>query len=372
MPYSNSGTISNFEATQHVTEKVRCSSCGAIFEAKCEEKCGGKYDSSVSSIIAILHYMASTPYYRLEKIQRQLMSPMPRSVQCQLMEELANTLLPVWLAMMGFAQTCKLFYADDTRGKVISLMRENMQLSKSERKGIFTTGIIAENDNAQAVLFFTGRKHSGENLSALLEKAPPGLVPQVMSDALSSNNLAAKIEYIKLLSLIHGRRNFIDLEMIFKEESEFILKKIAKVYKHEAHTKDTGMSDLERLQYHQEHSGPVMQEIKKWCNDKINNKEVEPNSSLGQAIKYIIKHWEGLTGFLREEGAPLDNNIIEQKLRTPVLNRKNWLFYHNESTALKTCEANNVNPFNYLEHIQKNAEKVKESPDQFLPWIVKF
>ena len=170
----------NFEATQHVTEKVRCSSCGAIFEAKCEEKCGGKYDSSVSSIIAILHYMASTPYYRLEKIQRQLMSPMPRSVQCQLMEELANTLLPVWLAMMGFAQTCKLFYADDTRGKVISLMRENMQLSKSERKGIFTTGIIAESDNAQAVLLFkscslslkTSRTASIRNLCCLAINPP--------------------------------------------------------------------------------------------------------------------------------------------------------------------------------------------------------
>lgn len=369
----------NFEATQHITEKVRCNSCGAIFEAKCEEKCSGKYDSSVSSILAILHYQASTPYYRLEKIQKQLMAPMPRSVQCQLMESLANNLLPVWKAMINFAQDCKFFYSDDTRGKVISLIRENMKLSKAERKGIFTTGIIAKDDKAQAVLFFTGRKHSGENLSDLLIDVPPGLVPQVMSDALSSNNLDQQIEYIKLLCLVHGRRNFLDLEEVFKQEVDFILQNIAIVYKNEKYIKDSGMDDAQRLKYHQEHSGAVMEKIYHWCEQKMNNKEIEPNSSLGQAIKYLLKHWEGLTGFLRHEGAALDNNEMEQKLRTPVLNRKNWLFYHNESTALmgdiilsvlKTCEVNNVNPFNYLEHVQKNAEQVKASPDQFLPWAV--
>jgi hypothetical protein len=36
---------------------------------------------------------------------------------------------------------------------------------------------------------------------------------------------------------------------------------------------------------------------------KIENKEVEPNSELGKAIDYFLKHWNGLTVFLRVVGA---------------------------------------------------------------------
>jgi hypothetical protein len=36
---------------------------------------------------------------------------------------------------------------------------------------------------------------------------------------------------------------------------------------------------------------------------------VEPNSGLGKAITYLLRHWKGLTAFLREAGAPLDNNV---------------------------------------------------------------
>jgi len=39
---------------------------------------------------------------------------------------------------------------------------------------------------------------------------------------------------------------------------------------------------------------------------------VEPNSGLGQAISYLLKHWEKLTLFLRQPGAPLDNSIVER------------------------------------------------------------
>ena len=71
-----------------------------------------------------------------------------------------------------------------------------------------------------------------------------------------------------------------------------------------------------RLAYHQTHSAPVMAGLKAWLREKIDGKHVEPNSGLGQAITYIFKHWEPLTLFLRQAGAPLDNNRCEQV--TPI------------------------------------------------------
>ncbi len=80
------------KATVHETEKTRCSACGKIFEADFAGKEGGKYDASAVAIIAIMHYHASIPFYRLEKLQKQLKTPVSRSVQWELMGKLAGVL----------------------------------------------------------------------------------------------------------------------------------------------------------------------------------------------------------------------------------------------------------------------------------------
>jgi len=72
------------------------------------------------------------------------------------------------------------------------------------------------------------------------------------------------------------------------------------------------MSDQQRLQFHQRQSGPKMDELKAWLTEQIDQHKVEPNSSLGEAISYMLKHWDKLTLFLREPGAPLDNNVCER------------------------------------------------------------
>jgi len=36
---------------------------------------------------------------------------------------------------------------------------------------------------------------------------------------------------------------------------------------------------------------------------------------LGAAISYLLKYWDRLTLFLRQPGAPLDNNVCETWIR---------------------------------------------------------
>jgi hypothetical protein len=36
---------------------------------------------------------------------------------------------------------------------------------------------------------------------------------------------------------------------------------------------------------------------------------------MGKAITYLLRHWKGLTAFLREAGAPLDNNLCNADCR---------------------------------------------------------
>ncbi|MEI7488007.1 MAG: IS66 family transposase [Chryseobacterium sp.] len=366
------------KATVHETEKFRCNACLAIFEANFEGKNAPKYDEGAHAIIAMLKYGASVPFYRLEKIQKHLHTPMPASTQWDLMENLGNHLYPIWQSLLKMAADGNKFFIDDTKAKVLALLKENKDQSP-ERKGIYTTGIISESDDRKIILYLTGRRHAGENIDRIIKERKNDKRAILMSDALSANNIS-DYDFIRSLCLSHGRRNFFDHGDKFKEACEFVIGKIAIVYKNDKHCKKNNLSPAERLKYHQEYSTESMSDLKKWCEETLNGKEIEPNSILSTEIKYLLNHWEGLTSFLRIEGAELDNNQLEQKLRLPVLNRKNWLFYKTELGALigdiicsflKTCEAANVNSFDYFVWVMKNKNLIKVSPDKFLPWEFK-
>jgi hypothetical protein len=70
-----------------------------------------------------------------------------------------------------------------------------------------------------------------------------------------------------------------------------------------------------------------MKTLREWMEAQFSQHFVEPNSGLGKAITYFLRHWKGLTAFLRDAGSPLDNNICERALKRAVLHRKNALFY---------------------------------------------
>ena len=140
------------------------------------------------------------------------------------------------------------------------------------------------------------------------------------------------------------------------------------------------MSWDERLKFHQEHSGPIMETFYGWLEEQFDEKKVEPNSSLGQAITYMLKHWKELTRFLHVKGAPLDNNILEQAIKRVILHRKNSLFYKTLHGAyigdmymslIHTCILAGGNPFDYLTQLQKHSSDVFKNPSQWMPWNYK-
>jgi transposase len=84
---------------------------------------------------------------------------------------------------------------------------------------------------------------------------------------------------------------------------------LGKVYGHDADAREQGLAPEERLRLHQQRSGPVMEELHRWLEAQFAERKVEPNSGLGKAITYLLRHWRPLTLFLRQAGAPLDNNL---------------------------------------------------------------
>ncbi len=185
----------------------------------------------------------------------------------------------------------------------------------NERTGIYTSGIVSTREDRRIALFFTGRNHAGENLDKVLRERASVLAPAIqMCDGLPQN-LPAELKTIVANCIAHARRNFVDLAEIFPAECRYVLKRLGKVYKNDAIARNEGMSEEARLSFHQAESAAVMDELNDWLTKQFDEKKVEPNSSLGEAINYMLKRWEKLTLFLRELGAPLDNSTCERALK---------------------------------------------------------
>jgi len=158
-----------------------------------------------------------------------------------------------------------------------------------------------------------------------------------MSDALS-RNIPKGFKTVLANCLAHGRRRFVDVASSFPGECRFVLETLRDVYKYDDIARDQALSPQERLTYHQKHSAPLMKKLKTWFQAQFDEKKVEPNSNLGKAIKYMLKHWEPLTLFLRVPAAPLDNNKVERALKMVVLGRKNFYFTsHKRVLRLAIC-----------------------------------
>ncbi len=200
--------------------------------------------------------------------------------------------------------------------------------------------------------------------------------PIQMCDALA-RNLPGTFETILANCLGHGRRRFVDLVENFPQEVRYVLEILAQVYKNDALARKDNLSAQQRLIWHQQDSGPLMAALHAWLERQFEEKTVEPNSSLGEAITYMLNHWQALTLFLRKPDAPLDNNVCERALKKAILHRKNALFYKTQNGArvgdifmslIHTAELTRANAFDYLCELQRNAEQVNAGPKQWMPW----
>ena len=282
----------------------------------------------------------------------------------------------------------RLLFADDTAVRIVALIKENSAIlsaaqahgvaSPKERTGMHTTALVVQVGEHTAILYYSSRRHAGENLQGLLDQREAGLAkPLAMSDALTSNEVADESRLIRCHCLAHGRRKFSDLEDVFPQECQVVLQVLSQVFDHDEQARKEQLSPQTRLAYHQAQSQPLMDELKGWLDKQLDEHLVEPNSALGKAIAYMQGHWETLTRFLHITGAPLDNTIVERALTLFIRQRKNSLFYKSEhgayiasvlSSLIATCIYAGGNALEYLVALQEHRGEVFSDPAAWLPW----
>jgi transposase len=381
------------KAIVYKLEKFRCALCGKIFTAQLPEEAGeDKYDAAAKSIISLLKYGSGFPYYRMDNFQKALGVPVPASTQWDILKPVSKTAVHPYGELVRQAAQGKLFHTDDTGVKILEIMKENKERKVEvvtedaadtdweKRKATYTSGIMSKVGDHVIVLYFSGRKYAGENLDEVLRRRAMDLGPPLqMCDALNQN-YPKKFATIIINCLSHGSRKFVELLESYPLECRFVIETLAEVYKYDEEARVKKMTSWERLCFHQEKSKPLMDKLEKWFTEQFAQKKIEENSNLGQVINYMQNHWQKMTGFLRIEGAPLDNNCLERALKVAILNRKNAYFYKTKNGAhvgdvfmslIETCRRAKANPFDYLTRIQENAIDVINNPGKWLPWNYK-
>ena len=368
-------------ATGWSLEKLRCDTCGVVFTAPAPPAAGtAKYDDSVAVTVALLRYGSGMPHYRLARLQQSLGVPLPESTQWDLLVPLFQLAQPIFEELVRQTAQAPLLHNDDTSMRILDLRRPGSATAAQidpKRTGTFTTAIVGSVGEYTVALFLTGWHHAGENLAKVLQQRAAELPPPIqMCDALSRNT-CGEFDSILANCLGHGRREFVPLATDFPQAVRFVLEQLREVYRVDAQSKQLGLTAQQRLSHHQTLSQPVMDNLHRWMNQQLEQKQVEPNSGLGRALNYMLNHWEPLTLFLRQAGAPLDNNICERALKMAILHRKNSLSYKTLNGAqtgdlfmslIHTCRLNAINPFDYLLAIATHPEAVKLSPQAWMPW----
>lgn len=372
-------------ATIFKLRQLRCRLCEAVFTAPMPagQSATPKYDPSCAAMLALLRYGAGMPFYRLEGLQASLNVPLPDATQWDIVSFALPAPKAVYTELIKQAAQAPLLHTDDTPTRILSLMAQRKVLEALGQtptsKAINTTGIIAVLAERKVALFLSGHNHAGDNLNLVLAQRAKELEPPIqMSDALSSNFTGSNV-FARIMAncLTHGRRQFVDIIDHFPQECRYVIEVLAQVYIHDAHCRDEALLGEQRLLYHQAHSGEPMQALHKWMNAQLDQKQVEPNSALGKALRYMLNNWRALTLFLRQAGAPLDNNICERALKRAIRQRKNSMFYKTPKGAeagdvymslIHTCELCHINAFAYLQALQLHAQDVMAHAALWLPW----
>lgn len=374
-------------ATRHIMERLRCNACGAYFTAPLSGAAvedgapGQQFGYSARAVAAVNKHLSGLPFFRQQSLQQLFGCAVSTSAIFKQCEIVATACMPVLLHLIELSAQASYFDLDDTGNRILEEKGKDLPDRRTQklrhRTGIYTSAVIATLADERSILLFkTNIGHAGEWLDEILVRRPPGTAPPViMSDALNRNAPSVIDAYHWSKCNSHARREFDTCYGM--EPADWVIDQYQTIWRNDTHCDLHKMSPQQRLEYHREHSRPVMESIRARCKQWLDSRQIEANSAMGRACQYFENHYEGLSAFCRLAGARLDNNRVEQTIKLIIRGRKNSLFYKTQNGAdvgdtlisiMTTAIHNGVNVLDYLIAIQRNEFDVGRHPEAWLPW----
>jgi transposase len=320
-------------------EKYRCSKChGDIQTTPAPRRLieGGSYSSDFAVEVAIGKYADHLPMERQAvQMRRQGLVGIDSNTLIEQSHHLADLMRGVYRSLGEEVKTAEVLYADETSWRM---------LEGHPKKSWYLWGFFTP----YSAFYKPKESRSKEMANEVLSQCK---AKYLIVDGYTGYHSPSKEAGITICNCwAHARRKFIQAESAFPEASEMI-DLIGELYNTERDIAD----DEKRREIRNHKSKEIINRIRDW----LYQHRALPKSSLGKAISYTEKYWEGLTRFLEHPQIALDNNLSERSLRGPVLGRKNAYGSHSQKGAetsailysiCESCKLNLIDPHEYLKY----------------------
>jgi transposase len=172
----------------------------------------------------------------------------------------------------------------------------------------------------------------------------------------------------------HARRKFYELADKSPVATE-VLRRIALLYVIEGEVR--GLPAAQRRDARNDRSRVIVDDLRQYLEAK--NRQVSAKSKLGEAIRYALTRWAGLSRFLDDGRIDLDSNPVERSIRPLALNRKNALFAGSDeggdnwaviATLIENCKLSRINPHTWLAETLTSLANGHPANhvDELMPW----
>jgi len=361
-----------FKVIRHVRPKLACASCDTIVQAPAPTRPieRGMAGPGLLAHVLVGKYADHLPLYRQSEIYAREGVELERTLLAQWVGNVSALLIPLTDVLRSHVFAADVVHADDTPIPVLAPGRGK---TKTGRLWTYVRDERpAAGETAPAVWFAYSPNRKGEHPQRHLEH---------FSGVLQADGYAG---YSKLYDggrvleaacWAHVRRKFVDLHELHKSPlAAQMLDRIGALYGIESDIR--GRPPHERCAARQEHSRPLLHEMKAWLETTL--RTLSQKSAMAQAIRYALSRWEALERYSHDGRIEIDNNAAERALRCVALGRKNFLFAGSDAggeraaaiySLLGTAKLNGHNPEAFLrEVLARIADHPIDRISELLPW----
>jgi len=355
------------ERQLHVQEKLRCRCGETVITADGPTKVFDKarVGPTFMAQVAVSKCADALPLYRQAKGYRRVGVQVDDSTLGDYFHRTAEITKPVSDRLLEVVAQKEIVLADETTQRV---------LAKGKTRTAWLWSFIGRDEaDRELIAYVFAKSRSGETPVAVLGDT---LGKLVVDGYKGYDGVTIPGRRERAGCIAHVRRKFFDAKSSAAEPAQRAMDFILDVYRIERTALDADLLGTdEHLEMRQTASKAVMEEFKAWLDAE--QPRHPPKGPMGTAIGYALGQWKALTLFLTDPHLPIDNNASERALRIAALGRKNFLFVGtNEAgenlaglySLIATCEANGVNPVDYLADILVRVQSHPASRiDELLP-----
>jgi hypothetical protein len=336
---------------------------------------GGMATEALIAHVVVSKFCDSLPLYRQAQMLKRQGIALDRSTLSTWVGRACWWLTPLYELVLGTVLSSDKAFADETTLPVLDPGRGKTKTGRLWCYAVDDRPWAGPTHPAAAYVYSEDRR--GEHPIAHLAGFRGTL--QVDGYAGFGNLVEARQDAsIKLaFCWAHARRPF--YEFYSSTESPLaaeVLARIAKLYEIEGDIR--GQPPDVRQAARQLRSRPLVEDLHLWLQDHL--PRVPGWTDLAKAMRYALRHWDGLILYLDDGRLEMDTNVVERAIRPVTITRKDSLFAGSDAgarhwaianTLIQSCKLNSVEPLAYLTDVLRRVVSGRTKSHELhtlLPW----